>query len=89
MKIFGKYDQEFVFNKNYLICGIDKQIIWIAFLKFCQKIYENQKTWFCKHLIYGLNMNWQDNNPSSIVKAVLLLEKQASLIDDHAELKTS
>lgn len=34
-------------------------------------------------------MNWQDNNPTSIVKAVLLLEKQASLIDDHAELKKS
>lgn len=76
-------------TKIIWFCGIDKQIIWIAFLKFCQKSYENQKTWFCKHLKYGLNMKWQDNNPTSIVKAVLLLEKQASLIDYHAELKKS
>lgn len=88
-RFLGNMTKNLFLTKIIWFCGIDKQIIWIAFLKFCQKSYENQKTWFCKHLKYGLNMKWQDNNPTSIVKAVLLLEKQASLIDDHAELKTS
>lgn len=88
-RFLGNMTKNLFLTKIIWFCGIDKRIIWIAFLKFCQKSYENQKTWFCKHLKYGLNMKWQDNNPTSIVKAVLLLEKQASLIDDHAELKTS
>lgn len=88
-RFLGNITKNLFLTKIIWFCGIDKRIIWIAFLKFCQKSYENQKSWFCKQLKYGLNMKWQGNNPTSILKAVLLLEKQASLIDDHAELKKS
>lgn len=88
-RFLGNMTKNLFLTKIIWFCGIDKRIIWIAFLKFCQKSYENQKSWFCKQLKYGLNMKWQGNNPTSILKAVLLLEKQASLIDDHAELKKS